>query len=582
VTGSYIPHQRRTYPCHRTWQGHPPLTLKEVDHLISDCKYRQCRCKLHQGESPFSAFPRTCEKSNQANTGEEGMTKDAPQSSILSHLNEDDIRNISFIGEGLNDTPIVRGTSCSIAEATALEIHSSGSDLESEGSTPSRRDQTRVQPKTGISLRRYTRNTSMVLTTRPTQPWMVDASHDDSILFHHFLSHLSRRMVPVDDNCNPWKTIYPLLAMQTYRSSGAEALYHALLAQSASHLANLRGEERGAQAQASAIHHYGIALHQLRQSLVAASKDYNTVLAALYNIILAEHVYQGTSSGWQGHIRGARGFVSQYLGEQPWKQSREAYVITQNFGLAVVISNTSDISFLSKATNDGISEVDDLLDDLMTTPIFGFTLGGTSHMLRAIYQTRLLEARIHARRSTEGLPELDEDMFSQVGQILQLLYIPLDDKLETYVTHRELSGIGVLPQLRTLARIHLRLFNTAVMIYLFCPVLRCQPSTVEKDVRQVLTDAVSFIDLHDGTISIWPVFVAAAEAYTPESQALANYCLDVCKNGGAGNRRDIRRVVHQLWSDRERLASERQCDPGEVPLDWRDMMKSLNVDILLL
>ncbi|KEF61559.1 uncharacterized protein A1O9_03126 [Exophiala aquamarina CBS 119918] len=389
-------------------------------------------------------------------------------------------------------------------------------------------------------------------------------------------------MVPVDDDSNPWKTIYPSLAIQATRSQGSEALYHALLAQSASQLANLRGEEKGAQARASAIRHYGIALHWLRQSLAAQSKDYTTVLAAMYSVILAEHVFQGTSSGWQSHIRGARGFVGQYLNQQPWKQSREAHVITQNFGLIMVISKTTDVKSLLTTTADEIGELDGLLDDLMKMPIFGYTLGGTPHMLKAIYQTRLLETQLNARRETEGLRELDDEVYSQVGQILQLLYVPLDDKLESYVNHRELSGITVLPQLRRLARIHLRLFNTAVTIYLFCLVLRCPPSAMAEEVHQVLTDASSFINLHNGTVSIWPVFVAAAEAYTPDSQALATHCLDVFIDGGAGNRRDVQRVVEQVWSDREKLASERQCDPGKVSLDWREVMNRLNVDILLL
>lgn len=568
-TGNYIPHQRRTYPCHLTWQGHPPLTLKEVDHLINDCKDRQCRCRLHQENSPFSAFLQACENVNRAEAYGEDMSKDVSPSPMSSNHTE-------VICERQDKTPIIKTTRSSFSEFTTLESQSPD-----DSGTSFSRSQDSVKPNAGLCVQRYTRKTSTLLSTRPTQPWMVDASHDNNKLFHHFLVHLAKRMVPVDDDSNPWKTIYPSLAMQTTRSQGSEALYHALLAQSASQLANLRGTELGAEARASAIRHYGIALQQLRRSLVAQSKDYTTVLAALYSVILAEHVYQGTSSGWQSHIRGAKGFVSQYLSQQPWKKSREAYIITQNFGLAMIISKTTDIKFLLTPTDDEVGELDGLLDDLMTTPIFGYTLGGTPHMLKAIYQTRLLEAQINAR-DAEGLPELDDDMYSRVGQILQLLYVPLHDKLETYVSHRELNGITVLPRLRTLARIHLGLFNNAVMIYLFCLVLRCPPSTMAEEVHQVLADAASFIDLHDGTVSIWPVFVAAAEAYTPDSQALANRCLGVFKDGGAGNRRDVQRVVHQVWSDRERIALERQCDPGEVSLDWREVMKMLNADILLL
>jgi hypothetical protein len=58
ATGDYSPHQRRAFPCHLTWKGHPIWTSREVDHLIRDCEYkRQYRCSWHHGTSPFSAFP---------------------------------------------------------------------------------------------------------------------------------------------------------------------------------------------------------------------------------------------------------------------------------------------------------------------------------------------------------------------------------------------------------------------------------------------------------------------------------------------------------------------------------------------
>lgn len=583
TTGYYAPHQRRSYHCHLTWQGFPSLLSKEVDHLISRCEDNQCRCDLHRCASPFSVFAGNKDPVNVALADEEVTAKEVDQ----LPLDETDSHSATSVGRRPKDSPyIVPPSHCQMSahnsDASTPGSRVSGTIGELQSSTTTSQKEEPIEQETTLSLRRGNRDTATVLLARPTPPSMVDANHIDRVLFHHFLSHLAKRMVPVDDDCNPWKTVYPSLAMQKTRSNDAEALYHALLAQSASQLANLRGPERGAQIRARGIRHYGIALCKLRQSLADASKDYTTVLAALYTVILAEHVFQGTSAGWQGHIRGAKGFVSQYLSQQPWKQSPEAYIITQNFGLAIVISSTTDIELPSLTKDDGAGEFDDLLNNLMTMPVFGYTLGGTPHILKAIYQIRRLETDIHVRRGNDGVPELDEDMFSRVGQILQLLHIPLHDIVEAYVGHRELSGILMLPRLRTLARIHLRLFNTAVSIYLFCIVLRSPPSTVVGDIRQVLNDAASFIELHDSTVSIWPVFVAAVEAYTPELQALATRCLETFKNGGAGNRSDAKRVVHEVWNERERVALERQCDPGEVSLDWREVLRRLDVNLLLL
>ncbi|KAG9773403.1 hypothetical protein KCU88_g5830, partial [Aureobasidium melanogenum] len=348
--------------------------------------------------------------------------------------------------------------------------------------------------------------------------------------------------------------------MQTTRTSGAKALYHALLAQSAYHVANLKGAQLGAQERASAIRHYGTALHELRHSLIEPSKDYTTVLAALYTIILAEHVFQGTASGWQGHIRGARAVVYDYLEQKPWGKSQEAYIVTQNFALSVLISSTVDDKFLATERADGVNELDGLLHDLMVRPVFGYTIGGTPHMLRALYQTRLLEAQIKAKgdTDTDGPPEPDADMFGRVGEILQLSYIPLADKVDSYVTHRKHSGVTVLPRMRTLTLLHLRLFNTAIIIYLFCVVLRCPPSSMAQDVLQVLRDGTTFSEMQNGTVSVWPVFVAAAEAYTPEARALATHCLDMSLALGVANLRDILRVINQSVAGPETIGVDTQ------------------------
>ncbi|KIX94025.1 uncharacterized protein Z520_10362 [Fonsecaea multimorphosa CBS 102226] len=585
-TGSYAPQQRRTFPCHLTWRGYPTWTLGEVDHLIRDCEhsqYRQCRCRLHQGRTPFTVFPRAHGKTEPVNADDADTGEDILPSPQPVHLNDADFRFLTFGPlQGHNSTPSIQSTGTSTSEASHPEEWILDILEGVESDTPVREDQGLVQQEPKNSLRRSTRKTPMPLISRPTQPWNVDAGYNESKLFHHFLSYLAKGMIPVDDDHNPWKTVYPSLALQITRSTEAQALYHALLAQSAYHLANLKGPERGSQEKASAVRHCGIALHQLRKSLVAPSKDYTTVLAALYTVILAEHVFQGASSGWQIHIRGAQAFVNQYLDKQPWRQSPEAYIVTQNFALSVLISSTVDNSYLGTATAEGVSELDGLLRDLMTKHVFGYTLGGTSHILRAIYQTRLLEARINGRAGADGQLELDADTIAQVSEILQLSHVPLADKVEAYLCHRKLSGITVQPRLWTLTRLHLRLFNTAVMIYLFCTVLRCTPSSVAHDVLQVLRDATTFIEMHHGTVSVWPVFVAATEAYTPEAQTLATQCLDTLGARGAENRRHMQRVVHQVWSNRQKLASERQCDPGDVLVDWRQVMKGLNMNILLL
>jgi hypothetical protein len=213
---------------------------------------------------------------------------------------------------------------------------------------------------------------------------------------------------------------------------------------------------------------------------------------------------------------------------------------------------------------------------------FGFTIGGTARLIKSIYQIRLLEAQM-AAISCRGAEELSKDMINQVENIIQQLQIPLDDEVEVFMEQqKEPTNFMVLPGTRNLVSLHLNLFNGAVMIYLLRMVLCLPPSAVAEYVWEVLTDTMAFTDMHGGNVSVWPVFVAAVEAYTPESQALARRFLIYSEKLGVGNRDDLHRVIHQVWAEREELATRRQCDPGDVNVDWREIMKRLDIDILLL
>ena len=98
--------------------------------------------------------------------------------------------------------------------------------------------------------------------------------------------------------------------------------------------------------------------------------------------------------------------------------------------------------------------------------------------------------------------------------------------------------------------------------------------------RKLATD---YIELqHSGTFSIWTVYIAATQAYTPELQTSAIQCLDLAATSGTGNRRKVQRVVRQVWLEREAIAREVRCDPGTVFVNWRNIMKALNGSVLLL
>jgi hypothetical protein len=385
-------------------------------------------------------------------------------------------------------------------------------------------------------------------------------------------------MIPIDDGRNPWKSTYPSIAVQDVSSSSSRSLYHAILAQSAFNLANLKGRHRGANERSHGMRYCGLALRELRESLATPTEDYSSVLAALLTVTIVEDVFLGKSRGWRHHFRGAMAFVIQHLRQQPWLLSRDAWIITQNFALSNVIAQT--VGNCSAAT-DNIAEVYDVLSDVMARSNFGFTIGGTTRLIKAVYEIRLLEERM-ASAGYKGAHDMDEDIAAQVDEIIQQLQVPLEEEVDAFMAQQEPADMMVLPRTRTLVNLHLHLFNGAVSIYLFRMVLQYPPSAVVDYVWKVLRDTVAFIDMHGGSVSIWPVFIAAAEAYTAESQALAGRFFQFSEKLGVGNRDDVQRVIHQVWTERERLAVEQGCDPGDVIVDWREVMKRLDLDLLLL
>jgi hypothetical protein len=569
-TGDYIPQQRRAYRCDLTWDQYPTWTEKEVDHLIKT-ENRKCRCRLHQRPSPFSSFSQDDKDIKTLHTHyRQENPPDTPPETLISNEQSD-----LGVGSPLSST-IEMDDGAAVLDPS-LETLLAVGDVHKTTS-----EELDVIPNDDMSL--FTSQDSgdpvMSLLLSPSHSMTPGRCHEENHLFFHYVSRISGLMMPIDDADNPWKSTYPSIAVQDASSHSTRALYHAMLAQSAFLLASSKGPERGVKDNASALRHYGIALRELRDSLATPTEEYSSVLAALLTLILAETAALGKIRTWRHHFRGAIGFVTQYLSRQPWLLSRDAWVITQSFALNIVLAQTAGNHGSSM---DHISKVYGVLCDVTAEPRFGFTIGGNARLIKAVYRTLLLEEQISSTsRLTRGGPVVSEDVVMQAAEIIRQLRDSLKNDVDLYIQHREDGGHAVLPRARTLVKLHLHLFNRAVMIYLFRMVLRYPPSAVADYVYEVLTSAIVFLDMNGSEPSIWPVFIAAVEAYTLELQALANHFFDESKRRGTGLREDIRRVVCQVWADRVQLSVKLQCSPGEVSVDWREVTNRLEADVLLL
>jgi hypothetical protein len=563
ATGAYVPQQRRAYPCELTWEGYPDWTLKEVVHLIDDCELRECRCKIYHKLNPFSTFSQS-----------EGVTE--VDSDSETRLSEPHSKN------QLCEEP--DRVACG---SLASESNTSGQDAVSvvpsvatssidQLSLSSGKDETTLDNE-DIELNpcQMEMELSMSIFQNPSQSFTPHGFEEENFLFSHYVSQLPGKMMPIDDGRNPWRSTYPSIAVLGAQTSSTEALYYAILAQSAYSISNLKGPERGTNEKAIAMQYSGKAIQELRRSLESPIKEYSSILAALLSIMLAEHVFNHNSQGWRRHIRGAVGFVSQYVTQKPWMLSHDARIITQNFVLAIVFSQT--VCSGTTHSTDYIKDIDGMVDDVISQPSFGYTMGGNTRLLGMIYQARKIEVQLATMGYKPGIQEMNECVLVQVEEMFTQLEKSLDDDVELYMEQQVSNSAGT----RQLVKLHLNLFNGGVMIYFLCTVLQNPPSTVVGHVSEVLNNAITFVDTHSKYVSVWPVFMAMVEAYASESLELSNRYL-ASSDEVSGNRKDIDRVVRQVWADREEIARARQCDLGEVSVNWRDVMKRLKLDILLL
>lgn len=589
-TGSYIPRQRRAYPCNLTWKGFPGWTLEEIDHLLNDCSQSTCQCELHQGPNPFSTFAQYDQAAIPPPDDVESCTSTTfsePQSSA---------RQSRRVSDSVPpDPPDMLGTRVEVefeinSDAIRLEpspphdnhLAESGDNADVDYSTTTSHEVVQRRHSNSLNSRACGHSAigEMLLVLPRSLSQMPSKSCEENRLFSHYISCISGMMMPIDSGDNPWKTTYPSIAMSNTSSKSARCLYHAILAQSALHMANLKGGKHGEFENAMATRYHGMALCELRQSLFSPTENYSSVLAALLTVTIGHHVFRSKSPGWRTHFHGATEFILQYVAKRPWRLSRDAWVITQNFILSNILAQTANKC--TTASNAHITKVYEVFCDVTSEPRFGYTIGGSSRMLKSIYQIRLLEEQVSMAGSAEFAESLNDDVLEQVSEIIKQLLVPLNEEIEAHSGIPYTDGMKTMPNMETRVGLHLRLFNAAVMIHLFRTVLRVPPCSIVDHVSRVLTDAVSLMHMTNGAVSIWPVFIAATEAYTPKLQALASHFFRVLETYGAGNRQDVHRVTRQVWADRERLAAERQCDPGEVVIDWRDTMNELDVDLLLI
>ncbi|KAL6887165.1 fungal-specific transcription factor domain-containing protein [Trichoderma longibrachiatum] len=520
-TGAYPPFRRRSMDLEHTWRGQPVLNEERLQRLVDEVDdIEAASLEPSPPYNPFAVFS-ACPSKVHARA-DDSITDRSPTGFAAI--------------ESRPSTPPPARSSCSL-----------------------------LSEDFGFVARSLT----------PTLINCLSASRDEAMMFHHYVTWIAPLMIPVDGAGNPWKSVYPSTALCS-SSAASRALYHAILAQSAFNIANLHKDNHASsrREESVALKHYGASLRQLSQSLsITKEEEYDACAATLYTLMILEGNARG-SVVWRNHFDGVGGFVTQFVQNKPWTRSARSWVISQSLALSFEISQTGNAEICGRSP---ITDV--LLDDVASRENFGYTIGASCQVLRTISSIRLL-----AEKLASG------DIPDDLGMSIQTYIVELSP--------RNHSGIGVdldnpdresflktLPEKELhnfLDSLHLRLFRTAALIYLHQAVLKVPPRGVRSLVQSVLADAMAFMHRRGGSISLWPVFIAATEATEKEDQVIVDQWLDISSQIGMRNRLVARTLIHQVWHERSHEALSRGVNPDLVMKNWKTVQQRLGVDLLLL
>ncbi|KAF7556245.1 hypothetical protein G7046_g6346 [Stylonectria norvegica] len=425
----------------------------------------------------------------------------------------------------------------------------------------------RYQP---LSLIQEPDTTSDLMLPVPTTfpEWPVG----EQFLFHHYVSHVANIMMPYEHPRNPWKSHFPAAALEM-ASLKHNFLYSAMLAHAAFNIAQLRGNDDGFLR--VGLKQYGDAIQALVHSIGQESLDFPAAMASIMTLMFAE-LYHGPSHSWRHHFEGACTLLGKHSNSEPWKSTDLACVSLQSLSIVKIIGDTSkssEVGFPLEETS--LTEA----SPISFTSGFGFTIGAPKLILDSI-------ARIttYKNRRSHGLTE-DDDVSQLLARELALLSQFGNKRDMSYNVDSENSVLdldAIVDQDTTPEAAHQRgAFVEATYIYLYRSLLDASPKAVNSYVGRTFAHVSAFFANSNGNFSVWPAFIAAAEAYTDHDLQVARQWLESATSFGIGSRKLMKLVLEEIWRRRDAMSRESGLERGLIAVDWRAVMEELDCDILL-
>ncbi|KUJ20681.1 uncharacterized protein LY89DRAFT_451784 [Mollisia scopiformis] len=370
-------------------------------------------------------------------------------------------------------------------------------------------------------------------------------------LCHHYFTYTALNMMPFKDKRNPWRSFYPRMARQG-SSRGQKSLYYAILAQAAGNLAHL-GSRREEMLRL-ATQFYSDGVKHLRTSL--GDMDFSAVIASIVTLIMAE-VYAGLTTSWKVHLNGAWNFLMTCSDEKPWAISEEAWITAQSLCLVKIRADTMQEIHLRSTKDD--ETMRSLLSLIAYRDDFGFTAGAGPRLMRCIHDTTSLESKLWFK---EPLVEKHETTIKELHRRIQQCQ-PED------------------PETNVLAKLHHEIFKIGALIHFHRRILNFHPRALLPYVTLMLDAIEQYLTLNGGYIALWPVFIGAVEVFEESHKSRVRTWLSRADLMGAANRKDVRLVIEAVWRERSRLSCVDEKTEGETVVDWREVIRDLGIEILL-
>lgn len=207
-----------------------------------------------------------------------------------------------------------------------------------------------------------------------------------------------------------------------------------------------------------------------------------------------------------------------------------------------------------------------LAKEVMLNPGYGWTLGTSSSVMETIADINTAAKQLEQ--------DNEEDANTTISLRLHRTLLRYQREALEMLDPGDVKGN---PQY-----LHLQAFQAATVIHYYQVCDEVTPRQLSRFVSAVLTCVTAFFQICGGSFTLWPVFVAAAEAYKDEDQIKFMTLLENVSSIGMRDLSNYTILLRQIWTVRGLRAIVKNQEIAETRVNWREVMRELEMDVLIL